>query len=489
MIRMKLSIKGKVLLFLFIITITIFVLIELFLLKRSHSALIESLDNELQTRAEGLASLTFIKDDGEIELDFADEIMPEYDDPRPSAYFILFHEDTQKEIERSNSLKNKHVTIPQDAHLLKANTDVTWDGTVGKKNVRFLATLKIIRPEYEKNEEEYWRNNPDKHKSNARHTYRLFVVGKDKTAIEETFGDIVKLTATSLGSGLCLLLLASWFAVSRSLISLEKLEKDVQAINSFNLHPVTIPKEKEIAEVATTLNSVLLELKESFERERRFTADVAHELRTPLSEILTLSEVVLKWPSSSNEEERSNFEDILAAARQMQNVVINLLTLARCDAGVLTHQNDKVMIRPLIDSLWSNYSQLTAEKRITFECHADFNSYLNTDEDLFKTIVDNLISNAIEYAPSGGDISLEVQGDKDIFSLSVTNTVDNLTAEDVSHLFNRFWRKDSVRTPDGKHNGLGLSLVQSLSVTLGLTIHAYMSQHNELTINLTNTRR
>jgi len=484
--KMK-SIKRDILFELFLITIIIFTMLELFLLRRIHYDLVSYQDHELgelQVRADNLTSMLFQGVDGKIQFTLADELAQEYDSSDHSAYFVLIHGTGTIEIARSQSLGNNRINVPASAYTLPADSPITWVDTVDLIKVRFLAIMKDIQLEDGKNEMTAGVGDGPQRQIQI-NKQCLVVVGEEQAESEESFGSFLRLTSISLASGLFLLLVTSWLAVSRSLHPLEKLEKEVQAIHSSNLRPVTVPNRQEIASVALTLNAVLHKLKESFDCERRLTANITHELRTPITEILTLSEVALKGKTEAHDEDRRNFEDILASALQMQHIVTKLLTMAHGEEGVLKPHLEKIMLGAVVDDIWNKYSQKAEGKKITYNRTIDSYDAITTDGDILRSIIDNLLSNAVDYTPAGGSISIEFQQDDHMCTMTFTNTVHDFTPEDVSHLFERFWRKDEVRTPGGEHIGLGLSLVQALSRTLGFTVHSFLSKPDSLTITLT----
>jgi signal transduction histidine kinase len=265
---------------------------------------------------------------------------------------------------------------------------------------------------------------------------------------------------------------------------LKNFQDDIQLINPSNLTPVNIPPAREIANVASSLNSVIDNLREAFERERRFISNVAHELRTPISELRTLAEVSLKWPEDIDEQNLQNYRDILSAVKHMQNTVSNLLVLSRLDSGSLQSQKEMFELRPLAVSACRRYAEMADIKKIILNNTIPSHLSLFTDKHMFLLIVDNLLSNAVEYSRSSGTVDLSARHDGDFFLLSVSNPVEDLSPNDLPFIFERFWRKDKARTSDRSHSGLGLSLVKSLADFLGFTVEAEISHTNCLNVSV-----
>ncbi|HTS18424.1 MAG TPA: ATP-binding protein [Verrucomicrobiae bacterium] len=237
----------------------------------------------------------------------------------------------------------------------------------------------------------------------------------------------------------------------------------------------------ELAPISSRLNELLARLERSFQRERQFSADLAHELRTPIAELRSLAEVALKWPDAR---EAATDREILAIALQMEGIVTRLLTLLRGETGQLLVTTDRVAIAPLIQSAWMSCAERVADKRLIVTTNAPDSIQVQTDPVLLRSILTNLIDNAVEYTPHGGSIAAACTTENGRFTLSITNTAVDLNAEDVSHLFERFWRKESARS-DSKHAGLGLSIVRTLCDCLGWQPAAELLDPSTLSIRIT----
>lgn len=231
----------------------------------------------------------------------------------------------------------------------------------------------------------------------------------------------------------------------------------------------------ELKPVVSTLNALLRRLETSFSRERRFSSDVAHELRTPVAELRSLGEMVASWPAEATP---AAFADVLAIAREMEDIVNRLTILSRADAGTqpvtltdlsLTHLVQESIERITPPALAQGHIITTALTEIS----------LATDATLWKMILTNLWGNAVAHAPEGSTIHAEL----DPLAFSLTNPAPDLREEDLPRLFDRFWRKDASRTGYG-HSGLGLSLVHSLATLLGMEPQAHLTKDGRLRIVL-----
>lgn len=487
------SLKRQILFRLFLITALAFIVVEAIILERSYRALNDALDNSLKARAESLATLAEVEPGGQIEFEFSDEIMRDFGGPNPKAYFIILRLPDSKEIARSESLGSDSLPIPVPLEEITPGKPSFWNTRIRNQSVRCIALRTSPHPASPENQQRSSErensvaspqdSTPFVEKSDE----ALLLVAFHRSDTDRQFAEILKLTSAALGIGLCLLLLSGWFIILHSLKPFRQLEQEVQRISATNLIPVNVPSIKEIASVAHALNRLINDLKEAFQRERRFTADVAHELRTPIAEMRSLAEVALKWPDVRLQQERKNYEDILASAKHMQNIVASLLTLARCDAGALKCQKENVNLSKLIGSTWQQFENSAAAKHLTTNSNVPHEISIVTDRELFETILANLFANAVEYTPEEGKIEWKASLENSAFLFSISNTTTELTERDLTHIFERFWQKEKSRSHADSHSGLGLALVRSLAAILGLSIEAHLTPPSCLTITMSET--
>ena len=170
----------------------------------------------------------------------------------------------------------------------------------------------------------------------------------------------------------------------------------------------------------------------------------------------------------------SLLEDVLGAAMQMQNLVTNLLALARCESGHQPIKMEKVDAAAALMRVWANFQSAASDKRLKIDWHALAAADVRADPALLDVVFSNLLGNAMTYAPAGGRIVLSAAPKDDQMVIAIGNTNDTITSDDLPHLFEAFWRKDSART-DGGHSGLGLSLVVAMLSLTGGRIHATLN--------------
>ena len=243
----------------------------------------------------------------------------------------------------------------------------------------------------------------------------------------------------------------------------------------------------EIIPIKDTLNDLLERLEEAFKRERRFTADVAHELRTPLAGLRSTIEVALTRQRDAAEYQTA-LSICLAIVGNMHEMVNNLLMLARLDARQVTLRSDRIRLAELVDSAWRPFAQKAEQRQIIFDNGISADLPCQSDREHLSMVFRNLLENAAEYTNQAGQIRVTAQRNKDSLQVTLSNTGCKLTAAQVSKVFDSFWRADEARSdarPWRVHSGLGLALVKRIVTALNGDIAAQIDQPDTFKITLT----
>ena len=260
-------------------------------------------------------------------------------------------------------------------------------------------------------------------------------------------------------------------ALRRGLAPLERLASNVGRLDSERLsEPVTLDDAPlELRSIVRGLNELLRRLASSFADERRFSADVAHELRTPVAELKNLAEVGGRWPADEDAT-RAFFSDASAIAARMETVVEKLLALAHAEGSDAAPRLEAVDVTSVVRSCWAPLAETAAKRGLGLRWGLQEPLTIQSDAEELVTIVRNLLENAIAYAPSGTFV--EVSGGISAagrVELRVANPAPGLTPEDVRSMSARFWRKDPAGGDD-VHSGLGLPLAEAVARRLGLLL-------------------
>lgn len=280
--------------------------------------------------------------------------------------------------------------------------------------------------------------------------------------IDDTLGRVatVLVGAGVLGTLLALALLA--FAVRVGLAPLRAL---AQAIAEAQLStPITLARVPgELRPVVARLDELLARLGLAFERERALTAELAHELRTPLAGIRATIEVALDRERSA-ERYRGALRDVLAIAMDTERVVEAMLVLARLDAGAARARAVPLDIDELVRGLAAPAAARAQARGVTLATHL-VPVTRTSDAEMLRMVIGNLLDNAVTYVDDGGAIDVTLTR----AALVIGNTGCALPAGAAARVFERFWRGDEAR-PTGTHAGLGLALCKQLVELLGGTI-------------------
>lgn len=296
------------------------------------------------------------------------------------------------------------------------------------------------------------------------------VVGRETS---DTRSMLATLVAWFLGLGLTTLGVASiaaWRAVVRGLWPVSEMAARIEGIDAAALE-VRVPEGEvpaELAPIARRLNDLLDRLQSAFQRERRFTADVAHELRTPLSILQTSLELALRTDRPASEYRRT-LADALETTQQTAVLVENLLMLARLDADGVRVSDEEVVLRSLVESCWAPYATTAREGGLELRNEVRERQVVLADRGKLRLIVSNLLSNAAEYTEEGGWIRVTSDPASGVI-LAVSDSGPPIPEDARRRLFRRFWRGDEARSDAGVHCGIGLSLVRSLCDCLGYAI-------------------
>jgi signal transduction histidine kinase len=224
----------------------------------------------------------------------------------------------------------------------------------------------------------------------------------------------------------------------------------------------------------------LRRLQTAFERERQFSDDLAHEFRTPLAELRCLAELALKWPDTRSAD---TDRQVLAVAMQMESIINRLLAIARSEEGRVPVAPERVNLAALVTAVCQPLQAQAAARQLAIETEVSESVEIRSDPVLLRSILTNLVENAVDYSQAGGTVRIQSETHNGVFTLEVTNPAERLHAEDVPRVFDRFWRKDAARSSP-EHTGLGLSLARAFAASLGYTLSAALQGDACLSITL-----
>jgi signal transduction histidine kinase len=223
----------------------------------------------------------------------------------------------------------------------------------------------------------------------------------------------------------------------------------------------------EIGRLTATFDEMLGRLHDSFQRERRFTADASHELRTPLATLQAILAVIRAERRTPEDYERA-LDDIAEQAERLRSLVEDLLSLARGDAQQVVTR-EPVDLSLLLLDVTDSLRPLAETKDLALLCDTSANLKLMGDTDALIRLFVNLVENAVKYTEAG-QVSVTAQANPDMISVNIADTGIGIPSKHLPYIFNRFYRVDNARTLRGA--GLGLAIAQDIVRAHGGTLTA-----------------
>jgi len=428
------------------------------------------LDESLEAKAHVL--VTLMKDSANgLEFDFADEFMPEFEDELNPEYFQLWI-DHNEVFERSHSLKNSNLPYEfTKEEGVKINDIILKDGRKGRMiQVNFYPQIPNDK-----------NRTPE---SLSKQKLVTLVLASEREELDLLIKIIGIITIVSTVIVLFLVNYLVRLYVKKGLNPLHDLKDQLKLLDAKNLNERLTADNlpNELFEVIDQFNDLLIRLDKSFYREQRFSADIAHELRTPIAELRSMSEVALKWPHDISLVEEF-YTSVYESSIQMQALVNNLLALTRCEKGDLILEKLEINLKNLIMESWSCYMDEAEIKKNELSINVLSELTLFTCKAEFKQIINNLLSNAVSYGAENSAITIKATVFKNNVDLIVSNYAYDLDQSDLDYMYDRLWRKSKSRTST-QHSGLGLSLVKAYVNILGLEISTELSENKLFSIKI-----
>ena len=280
------------------------------------------------------------------------------------------------------------------------------------------------------------------------------------SAFRRTLWEFMTLATLAMG-------LLGWVVVRRGVAPLQAIKRQAAEITANRLN-TRLPAEAiplELADLASTLNDMLSRLEESFQRLSDFSSDLAHELRTPVSNLLTQTQVTLSRARTADE-----YRDILASNAEeferLSRMIADMLFLAKAENKQIIPHQEQLELADEVGELLEFYGVLAEEKEIRLSLVG--RGTVPGDRLMLRRAVSNLLSNALRHTPSGGEVTIRIDGqDPEKILLVVENTGATIPAEHLPRLFDRFYRADSSRQRTTEGSGLGLAITRSILLAHG----------------------
>jgi signal transduction histidine kinase len=287
-----------------------------------------------------------------------------------------------------------------------------------------------------------------------------------ETLLLQSMGQIILLSAL----GAVALALALSAGLARSLAKpIRELTVATDAVARGKLgEQVPVRSQDELGRLAASFNHMSSDLARSTALRRQMTADVAHDLRTPLTLLLGYTEALHDGKFRGSQQTYAVMHD---AAQQLQRLVDDLNMLALADAGELKLTRRAVAPQALLERTQRAFSAQAAKQQVALvvDVHGNI-ADIDVDADRLTQVLANLVANALRYTPAGGVVTLSAQAEQSDVLLLVSDTGSGIAPEHVPHIFDRFYRADSSRNTQGGEAGLGLAIARSIVEGHGGTI-------------------
>ena len=276
----------------------------------------------------------------------------------------------------------------------------------------------------------------------------------------ELIEDIVQPLLMPSILGLPLLALLIWLSVGRSLRPFRRVAREIASREPSNLQPLTQhPVPIEAKPLVDALNALFERLQRAIDREKRLTADAAHELRTPLAGLRTQAEVAQR---AVDEREKHNaLQQLISGVDRTTRLVEQLLAMARLDPEVRLHDLVPVDLHGIAAEVLAELVADASEKNIELGLeNGDGRITIKGDPASLQVLVANLVNNAIRYTPAGGRVTASVASSKDQVILKVSDSGPGIPPDERERVFERFYRGHDS---SGAGSGLGLAIVQRIA--------------------------
>jgi two-component system heavy metal sensor histidine kinase CusS len=297
--------------------------------------------------------------------------------------------------------------------------------------------------------------------------------------VERKFGILVLIVLS--GSILASILIAIP-VTRRGLRPLEEMKRSLERIGPTHLNERVAPANwpRELQPLAIAFDEMLKRLDDSFTRLSQFSADLAHELRTPIANMLGEAQVALSRDRSAAEY-RETIESTIGECERLSGIVDNLLFVARADAATEPVERIRFDARAAVEKIAAFYETIAEDRHVAINCSGQ--GQISADPALFERAVGNLVDNALRFTPENGSIQIALAERTNDFEVAVSDNGSGVAPEHLPRVFDRFYRAEPSRGSDGA--GLGLALVKSIVDLHGGTARIQSEVGRGTTVSIT----
>ncbi len=340
-----------------------------------------------------------------------------------------------------NFIASEEISLPSYLSDIPATINTSFHSWTDEENTRYLTALKLV-------------------KLTDRKSVRVLLSldrSEDKTLLTMS----LKTALFSMPALLLLIGSGAWWITHRGLSPLIKFNKTASLITTRDLtHRISTDNlPQELSELAKTINFMLNRLNDGVQQLSQFSDDLSHELRSPISNLLGMAQVTLSRERPS-EEYKTALECCIEELERVSRIVSDMLFLAQADHSASSIPFDYIFLEKEAVRVIDLFSIAAEEKQL--HLNVDGAGIILGDRIMIQRAIYNLVSNAIEHSPTHSNVRLAIEARRNKVSLSVINSGEEIPAQHLPHLFERFYRVDQSRSRVEGGTGLGLAIVRSI---------------------------
>ncbi len=290
----------------------------------------------------------------------------------------------------------------------------------------------------------------------------VLFVSASTDSMTKFLSEIIMMFAISATAVLILAFIITYFATFSMVRPLRQMSYAVKSFTQGDFSArIHVSGNDELSELSMAFNNMATSLAELEQSRRSFTANISHELKTPMTVIGGFVDGMLD-NTIPPEKHAHYLKTVSDETKRLSRLVRSMLELERIEAGEMTLVRNPVDITGVITGAVFSFEQIIEEKHIDIRGLDIGKVYVNADIDLIHQVVYNLIDNAVKFTPEGGYISFAVSADNSFVSVAIKNSGQGISKEDIVHVFERFFKSDRSRSINKSGVGLGLHIVRSI---------------------------
>jgi signal transduction histidine kinase len=278
------------------------------------------------------------------------------------------------------------------------------------------------------------------------------------------------------------------FVMSRWISSpIKEITRATRDVTDGEYHPISPQGPQEVRSLADAFNDMVRKVKSSQQSQRDFVANVSHELKTPLTSIQGFAQAILDGTVQTRNEIKNSAEVIQSEADRMYRLVLDLLELARFDAGTVRLNESDIDLNQLLSRLVEKMKLQAEKEEVKLSLDVPPLPVYDGDPDRLSQVFSNIIDNAVKYTPPGGEVNIRGEVDGEDIKITVSDTGQGIPEEAISNVFDRFYQVDKSRShAQQPSTGLGLAIAKEIVLAHGgqISVQSQLGKGSQFTVKL-----